>query len=69
MEKVATYCQAKLAEQNYHMQLGTVYWYPDKQQACFKHCKQQVTDAGTLGQPEFLTDAYMKQDYHLIREE
>lgn len=34
MEKVATYCQAKLAEQNYHMQLGAVYWYSDKQQAC-----------------------------------
>lgn len=32
LHKVATYCQAKLAEQNYHMQLGAVYWDPDKQQ-------------------------------------
>ena len=32
MSKVATYCQAKLAEQSYHMQLGQVYWDPAKQQ-------------------------------------
>lgn len=30
--KVATYCQSKLAEQSYHMQLGTVYWDQQKQQ-------------------------------------
>lgn len=30
--KVATYCQSKLAEQSYHMQLGSVYWDQAQQQ-------------------------------------
>ncbi|KAL3143253.1 hypothetical protein ABBQ38_002103 [Trebouxia sp. C0009 RCD-2024] len=32
VHKVAVYCQSKLAEQSYHMQLGVVWWYPDKHQ-------------------------------------
>ena len=32
VHKVAAYCQSKLAEQSYHMQLGVVWWYSDKQQ-------------------------------------
>ena len=32
--KVATYCQSKLAEQGYHMQLGSLWWDCHKQQVC-----------------------------------
>ena len=61
LHKVATYCQTKLAEQNYHMQLGAVYWDPDKQQVhsskvtTYHMCKH-------LCQPVFLTGAHTEQD-------
>jgi len=35
--KVATYCQSKLAEQSYHMQLGSVYWDQAQQQVMITH--------------------------------
>ena len=34
VHKVATYAQAKLAEQQIHLQLAPVYWDKQKQQVC-----------------------------------
>lgn len=42
--KVATYCQSKLAEQSYHMQLGTVYWDQQKQQEAADAQRQRQGD-------------------------